>query len=125
MITLLAFVESGVKTLLGPVYVRMSASSPVDDHFETEEDDRDYAARMDDILGSGDEQHDSDEEGFVYDGEDAEASGPYNEQLSEVLEQNLDDLDELEDAEHVGKMLLRSAPSELKPSDDPVSISCE
>lgn len=94
----------------------------MDDHFEIEEDNRDYASRMDDILGSGDEQHDSDEdsgEGFVYDGEDAEPSGPYKEQLSEILEQNIDELDELEDAEHVGKLLQGSAPSNPEPSDEP------
>lgn len=97
----------------------MSASS---DHFLAEQGDddgRDYDTRLGDILGDSDREHqesgsDDDEEGFVYDGADAEEddpepSGPYREQLSEILEQNLDELDELEDAEHVEKLLQREA----------------
>lgn len=91
----------------------MSALSPTDDHFEPDNDDRDYSTRLGDVLGNSDEevQSESDSEGFVYNGEDAEPSGPYREQLSEILEQNLDDLDEIEDYEHVGKLPQRDVPS--------------
>lgn len=94
----------------------MNALSPVDDHFEVDNDERDYSARLDDVLGNSDQEDgsESDSEGFVYDGDDAEPSGPYREQLSEILEQNFDELDEIEDDEHVGNLLHRDAPSPLE-----------
>jgi hypothetical protein len=106
----------------------MSASSPVSDHFSVEQgDERDYSTRLGDILGESDEERQEsgsdDEEGFVYDGadaemDDAEASGPYREQLSEILEQSLDELDELEDEEHVEKLLSRdTTTSPAEPSE--------
>jgi hypothetical protein len=102
----------------------MSASSPLSDPFTVEQgDERDYSTRLGDILGESDEDRresgSDDEEGFVYDGADAEmdgaeASGAYREQLSEILEQSLDELDELEDEEHVETLLTRAAePSEV------------
>lgn len=92
----------------------MASLSPASDRIELETDERDYSERLGDVLGdSDDEESDaSDSEGgFVYDGEDAEASGPYREQLSEILEQPIDELDELEDKHHVQTLLLRDAPS--------------
>jgi hypothetical protein len=114
---------------VGPdFFSEMSASSPASDHFSIEQgDDRDYSTRLGDILGESDgereESGSDDEEGFVYDGadaemDDAETSGPYREQLSEILEQSLDELDELEDEEHVEKLLLRNASvSPAEPSE--------
>jgi hypothetical protein len=104
----------------------MSAFSPTDDHFEADNDERDYSSRLDDVLGNSDQEDGSgsDSEGFVYDGEDAEPSGPYREQLSEILEQNFDELDEIEDHEHVGNLLRRDAPSPLELAEsEPVCIS--
>jgi len=95
------------------------SASPTSEHFSAEPgDERDYTTRLGDILGNSDddqqEEGSDDEEGFVYDGADAEedeneASGPYREQMSEILEQSLDELDELEDQEHVGELLLKDA----------------
>jgi hypothetical protein len=104
----------------------MSALSPTDDHFEADNDERDYSARLDDVLGNSGQEDGSgsDSEGFVYDGEDAEPSGPYREQLSEILEQNFDELDEIEDDEHVGNLLNRDVPSALDLAEpEPVRIS--
>ncbi|KAG9057339.1 Vacuolar protein sorting-associated protein 8, partial [Serendipita sp. 407] len=96
----------------------MSASPSLGDEFDTEGDERDYTTRLGDILGhSDDEQGSESDEDFVYDGKDAELelSGDYREQLSEVLEQRLDELDEIEDREHVGHLL---SAEEIKPSQN-------
>ncbi|KAG8792559.1 Vacuolar protein sorting-associated protein 8, partial [Serendipita sp. 398] len=93
----------------------MSASPSLGDEFDTEGDERDYTTRLGDILGHSDEEQGSEsDEDFVYDGKDAELelSGDYREQLSEVLEQRLDELDEIEDREHVGHLL---SAEEIKP----------
>ncbi|KAG8834291.1 hypothetical protein FRC20_007490, partial [Serendipita sp. 405] len=96
----------------------MSASPSLGDEFDTEGDERDYTTRLGDILGHSDEEQGSEsDEDFVYDGKDAELelSGDYREQLSEVLEQRLDELDEIEDREHVGHLL---SAEEIKPSQN-------
>ena len=107
------------------------SASPTLDPFLAEQgdgDERDYTTRLGDILGDSDEEQqtsgsEDDEEGFVYDGADAEAdeneaSGPYREQMSEILEQSLDELDELEDTEHVEKLFLKDAStSPAEPSE--------
>ncbi|KAG8824058.1 Vacuolar protein sorting-associated protein 8, partial [Serendipita sp. 399] len=97
----------------------MSAPSPLADEFDTEGDVRDYMTRLEEVLGASDEEQKSDsdsDEDFVYDGKDAdmELSGDYREQLSEVLEQGLDELDEIEDQEHVGLLLSQD---EAKPPE--------
>jgi len=109
----------------------MSEFSPTSDHFSVDQgDDRDYNTRLEDVLGESDEERQEsgsdDEEGFIYDGadaeiDDAEASGPYREQLSEILEQSLDELDELEDAEHVERLLLRGAT--ISPEENSETVS--
>jgi hypothetical protein len=97
----------------------MASLSPASDHMgleADERDDREYSERLGDVLGNSDEDSEaSDSEGgFVYDGDDAEPTGPYREQLSEILEQNIDELDELEDQDHVQNLLLRDDPNPLQ-----------
>jgi hypothetical protein len=109
----------------------MSEPSPISDHFSVDQgDERDYSTRLGDVLGESDEEWQEsgsdDEEGFIYDGADAEmddteASGPYRERLSEILEQSLDELDELEDAEHVGRLLLEDAT--ISPTETSETVS--
>lgn len=100
-------------------FVPMSELSPVDGPLDEEIDQREYSARLDEVLGDSDEgsNEGSDSEGFVYDGADAEPSGAYHEQLSEILEQKFDELDEIEDGDHVER-LLQDAPSPLPSGDD-------
>jgi hypothetical protein len=100
-------------------FVPMSDLSPVDDLIDEEIDQREYSARLDEVLGESDEgsNGDSDSVGFVYDGADAEPSGAYHEQLSEILEQKFDELDEIEDGDHVER-LLQDAPSPVPSGGD-------
>lgn len=94
----------------------MSLISPIDDQVDGDADEREYSARLGDVLGDSDEENESDnesEEGFLYDGADAEPVGPYREQLSEILEQGFDELDELEDEQHLEPEPDRNTPSPI------------
>lgn len=106
----------------------MDSLSPITDQIDIDTDEREYSERLGDVLGESDEDSSgsNSEANFVYDGEDAEPAGPYREQLSEILEQNIDELDEIEDKEHVQQLLLRDEPSPVQldePNEpDPVCI---
>lgn len=81
----------------------MSLPSPSNEDSDVDATDQDYSTRLDEILSDEDEEHgdtSSDSDVFLYEGVDAEPAGDYREQLSQILEQSVEDLDQYDIERH-------------------------